>query len=83
MQERCDCFSVSGPSVTHTQLLYISTYLIPGFGDDLNCIFNDDNSEKLVLRIRIMNSEDGKFQEVMHHCCGLFPQFCGQIKHLR
>ena len=30
-----------------------------GFGDDLNCIFNDDNAEKLVLRIRIMNSEDG------------------------
>ncbi|CAG0891424.1 unnamed protein product [Cyprideis torosa] len=32
-----------------------------GFGDDLNCIFNDDNAEKLVLRIRIMNSEEGKF----------------------
>jgi len=30
-----------------------------GFGDDLNCIFNDDNAEKLVLRIRIMNAEDG------------------------
>lgn len=34
-----------------------------GFGDDLNCIFNDDNAEKLVLRIRIMNSDDGKFVE--------------------
>lgn len=34
-----------------------------GFGDDLNCIFNDDNAEKLVLRIRIMNSDDGKFTE--------------------
>ncbi|KAI4497535.1 hypothetical protein M0802_007305 [Mischocyttarus mexicanus] len=34
-----------------------------GFGDDLNCIFNDDNAEKLVLRIRIMNSEDNKFQD--------------------
>lgn len=33
-----------------------------GFGEDLNCIFNDDNADKLVLRIRIMNSED-KFQE--------------------
>jgi DNA-directed RNA polymerase II subunit RPB1 len=34
-----------------------------GFGDDLNCIFNDDNSEKLVLRIRLMNSggDDGNF----------------------
>ena len=27
-----------------------------GFGDDLNCIFNDDNALKLVLRIRIMSS---------------------------
>uniref|UniRef100_A0A6M2DJ97 DNA-directed RNA polymerase subunit n=1 Tax=Xenopsylla cheopis TaxID=163159 RepID=A0A6M2DJ97_XENCH len=34
-----------------------------GFGDDLNCIFNDDNAEKLVLRIRIMNNEDNKFQD--------------------
>jgi DNA-directed RNA polymerase II subunit RPB1 len=34
-----------------------------GFGDDLNCIFNDDNAEKLVLRIRIMNSEDRKFEQ--------------------
>lgn len=36
----------------------------PGFGDDLNCIFNDDNAEKLVLRIRIMNSDENKMQEV-------------------
>lgn len=32
------------------------------FGDDLHCIFNDDNAEKLVLRIRLMNSEDQKYQ---------------------
>lgn len=37
---------------------------LPGFGDDLNCIFNDDNAEKLVLRIRIMNSDENKMQEV-------------------
>ena len=36
-----------------------SLFTHPGFGDDLNCIYNDDNAEKLVLRIRIMNSEDG------------------------
>ena len=37
-----------------------------GFGDDLNCIFNDDNAEKLVLRIRIMSSgDDGKNTEVI------------------
>lgn len=39
-------------------------FIILGFGDDLNCIFNDDNAEKLVLRIRIMNSDENKFQEV-------------------
>jgi len=38
---------------------HISEKINAGFGDDLNCIFNDDNAEKLVLRIRIMNSEDG------------------------
>ena len=37
-----------------------------GFGDDLNCIFNDDNAEKLVLRIRIMNSDENKAHEVRH-----------------
>ena len=42
----------------------ISEKINLGFGDDLNCIFNDDNAEKLVLRIRIMNNDDGKFQEV-------------------
>lgn len=30
----------------------------------MNCIFNDDNAEKLVLRIRIMNSDENKMQEV-------------------
>lgn len=31
-----------------------------GFGDDLNCIFNDDNVEKFVFRIRIMNFDESK-----------------------
>ncbi|KAL0411767.1 UNVERIFIED_CONTAM: DNA-directed RNA polymerase II subunit RPB1 [Sesamum latifolium] len=30
------------------------------FEDDLTCIFNDDNAEKLILRIRIMNDEAPK-----------------------
>ncbi|KAL1546514.1 DNA-directed RNA polymerase II subunit rpb1 [Salvia divinorum] len=30
------------------------------FDDDLSCIFNDDNAEKLILRIRIMNEEAPK-----------------------
>jgi len=38
---------------------HISEKINAGFGDDLNCIFNDDNAEKLVLRIRIMNSDGG------------------------
>ena len=37
-----------------------------GFGDDLNCIFNDDNSEKLVLRIRVMNSEGQKEVKILY-----------------
>ena len=41
----------------------ISEKINLGFGDDLNCIFNDDNAEKLVLRIRIMNNDE-KFQDV-------------------
>ncbi|OWF51528.1 DNA-directed RNA polymerase II subunit RPB1-like [Mizuhopecten yessoensis] len=40
----------------------ISEKITAGFGDDLNCIFNDDNAEKLVLRIRIMNSDESKMQ---------------------
>lgn len=30
------------------------------FDDDLTCIFNDDNADKLILRIRIMNDEAPK-----------------------
>ncbi|KAL3846076.1 hypothetical protein ACJIZ3_003479 [Penstemon smallii] len=30
------------------------------FADELTCIFNDDNAEKLILRIRIMNNEAPK-----------------------
>lgn len=56
-------------------LTKITFPLSQGFGDDLNCIFNDDNAEKLVLRIRIMNSDENKFQEVSadiqkHHQIG-------------
>lgn len=53
---------------------HISEKINLGFGDDLNCIFNDDNAEKLVLRIRIMNNDDGKFQEVT--CCLLKYNTC-------
>uniref|UniRef100_T1IWA4 DNA-directed RNA polymerase subunit n=1 Tax=Strigamia maritima TaxID=126957 RepID=T1IWA4_STRMM len=41
----------------------ISEKINAAFGEDLNCIFNDDNAEKLVLRIRIMNSEASKFED--------------------
>ena len=40
----------------------ISEKINHGFGEDLNCIFNDDNADKLILRIRIMNNE-GKSSE--------------------
>ena len=42
---------------------HISEKINAGFEDDLNCIFNDDNAEKLVLRIRILNSDDGKDEQ--------------------
>lgn len=48
---------------------YISSYfqiaekITAGFGDDLNVIFNDDNAEKLVLRIRIMNNDGEKMMD--------------------
>lgn len=44
----------------------ISEKINAAFGDDLNCIFNDDNAEKLVLRIRIMNNDENKFQDVRY-----------------
>lgn len=34
-----------------------------GFGDDLLTIYTDDNADKLVVRIRIMNSGDDKLSE--------------------
>jgi DNA-directed RNA polymerase II subunit RPB1 len=34
------------------------------FAGDLSCIFNDDNSEKLVLRIRIINPEGTKASDM-------------------
>lgn len=37
---------------------HIAEKISLNFGDDLNCIFNDDNAEKLILRIRVMNSDD-------------------------
>ena len=37
---------------------HISEQITNYFGDDLNCIFNDDNAEKLILRIRVMNNAD-------------------------
>jgi len=43
----------------------IADKISQGFGDDLNCIFNDDNALKLVLRIRIMASADDKSTEVI------------------
>ncbi|TVU00263.1 hypothetical protein EJB05_54316 [Eragrostis curvula] len=30
------------------------------FGDDLQCIFSDDNADKLILRLRITNDDAGK-----------------------
>ena len=42
---------------------HISEKINAGFGDDLNYIANYDNGEQLVLRIRIMNIDDGKDEQ--------------------
>jgi len=36
----------------------ISEKINARFGDDLNCIFNDDNADKLILRVSIINGEN-------------------------
>ncbi|KAL6045208.1 DNA-directed RNA polymerase II subunit RPB1 [Balamuthia mandrillaris] len=41
----------------------IAEHIHVDFGGDLNCIYNDDNADKLILRIRIMNEDEGKVQE--------------------
>ena len=38
----------------------ISEKITNYFGSDLNCIFNDDNAEKLILRIRVMHGAADK-----------------------
>jgi DNA-directed RNA polymerase II subunit RPB1 len=44
----------------------ISEKITADFGDDLNCIFNDDNAEKLVLRIRVTHMGNEKVQEALN-----------------
>ena len=44
------------------------------FGEDLNCIFNDDNAEKLVMRIRLMSNDDQKYQAEVG---GVWVGVCG------
>eukprot|EP01117_Protostelium_nocturnum_P012755 TRINITY_DN4718_c0_g2_i1.p1 TRINITY_DN4718_c0_g2~~TRINITY_DN4718_c0_g2_i1.p1 ORF type:complete len:1744 (-),score=622.93 TRINITY_DN4718_c0_g2_i1:65-5296(-) len=33
------------------------------FGSDLSVIFNDDNAEKLILRVRVVNDDDSKYSD--------------------
>lgn len=63
----------------HSSLM--SLFSLQGFGDDLNCIFNDDNAEKLVLRIRIMNSDENKFQEVSSNTAINNINYYSQFSH--
>ncbi|XP_054731469.1 DNA-directed RNA polymerase II subunit RPB1-like isoform X2 [Anastrepha obliqua] len=43
---------------------HIAERIAASFGDDLKCIFNDDNAPRLIMRIRIMNTSnpENKFQ---------------------
>ncbi|KAJ0410245.1 hypothetical protein P43SY_002577 [Pythium insidiosum] len=40
----------------------IASQIEAEYGQDLSCIFTDDNADKLVLRIRIMSDEEEKLQ---------------------
>jgi len=48
---------------TKLTMAEIAEHISIDFGGDLDCIYNDDNSEKLILRIRIINDDEGKHQE--------------------
>lgn len=58
----------------------ISEKISAGFGDDLNCIFNDDNAEKLVLRIRIMNNDEAKGEVFEYFIFHKYIQILSEIK---
>ncbi|BDA48126.1 probable DNA-directed RNA polymerase II subunit RPB1 [Coccomyxa sp. Obi] len=42
------------------------------FEDELTCIFNDDNAEKLILRIRVLNDEGSKDAEAQSETDDVF-----------
>jgi len=44
----------------------IAERILHDFGSDLNVIFNDDNADKLILRIRIVGDEEAKYQAAMN-----------------
>ena len=44
----------------------ISEKINLAFGDDLICIFSDDNAEKLVFRIRMTNNDDARLSHVSY-----------------
>ena len=43
---------------------HIADRIIIHYGDDFKCIFTDDNAEKLILRIRLLSSEQQKPTDV-------------------
>lgn len=42
---------------------HIAEKISVAFGEDLKCIFNDDNAPRLIMRIRIMNSSNNPFNQ--------------------
>lgn len=41
----------------------IASQIESEYGQDIGCIFTDDNADRLILRIRIMNDEEEKLQQ--------------------
>ena len=55
--------------------------IIATFGDDINCIFNDDNAEKLVMRIRLLTGDEDKYQSEVR-ACYTFDTYLYNIFHI-
>ncbi|CAK4496647.1 unnamed protein product, partial [Aphanomyces euteiches] len=51
------------------------------YGQDLSCIYTDDNADKLVLRIRIMSDEEEKLHESVDAIIDESVSFLKHVEH--
>ncbi|KAI3381551.1 hypothetical protein SNEBB_008712 [Seison nebaliae] len=46
-------------------MLQISEKIADGFGNELSCIFNDDNAEKLIIQIRLCDVDESREDDLL------------------